>query len=216
MNTAKLLDQLGQISVCQIVDGVGRSLALDTNIRPLDTSFRVCAVAYTVLCPADDNLTLHHALHAAPPDRVLVVTGSGGDAAALWGELMSISAQSRRLRGTIIDGPARDPIEIAALKYPVFARSIRPRRASKERYGRIGGPIQFGNMTVDSGDIVVGDCNGIVTFPPEMLAAVVEQALAVVRKEAELKEAFRGGQTYFDLAGLSSLVPSERDFTRGL
>ncbi len=215
MNTAKLLHQLGEISVCQIVDGVGRSLAVDTNIRPLDTSFRVCAPAYTVQCPADDNLTLHHALHAAAPGEVLVVTGSGGDKTALWGELMSVSAQCRGLSGTMIDGPARDPIEIAALKYPVFARSIRPRRASKECYGRIGGRIQFGDLTVDCGDIVVGDCNGIVSFPTEMLAAVVEQALVVVQKEAELKEMLRGGRTYFEIAGLSSLVPSELDSTRG-
>jgi 4-hydroxy-4-methyl-2-oxoglutarate aldolase len=216
MSTAQLLQQLGQISVCQIADGVGRSLAVDARVRPLDISFHICAPAYTVLCPPDDNLTLHHALHAATPGQVLVVSGSGGDTAALWGELMSISAQSRGLSGTIIDGPARDPLEIAALKYPVFARSIRPRRASKERYGRIGGPIQFGDMTVHYGDIVVADCNGVVSFPPSRLAAVVDQALAVVRKEAELKEAFRAGQTYFALAGLSSLVPPERDQTRGL
>jgi len=216
MNNVELLQQLGQISVCQIADAVGSSLALDTQIRPLETSFRICAPAYTVVCPPDDNLTLHHALHLATPGQVLVVSGSGGGTAALWGELMSISAQARGLSGTIIDGPARDPLEIAALKYPVFARLIHPRRASKERYGRIGGPIQFGDMTVNSGDIVVADCNGIVTFPSNVLAEVVEQARVVVRKEAEMKEVFRAGQTYFDLAGLSSLVPSEQHRTRGL
>lgn len=61
----ELLQQLGQTSVCQIADARGPSLALDTQIRPLDTSFRICAPACTVLCPPDDNLTLHHALHIA-------------------------------------------------------------------------------------------------------------------------------------------------------
>jgi len=211
MSGAELLEQLGQISVCQIADARGRSLALDTQIRPLDASFRICAPAYTVVCPPEDNLTLHHALHIAGPGHVLVVSGSGGDTAALFGELMSISAQARGLSGTIIDGPARDPLEIAALKYPVFARSICPRRASKERYGSIGGPIKLGGLVVNSGDIVVADCNGIAAFPPEILAEVVEQACAVARKETELKEVFRTGRTYFELAGLSALVPSGRD-----
>ena len=63
MSSAELLQELGQISVCQIADAVGSSLAMDATIRPLDMSFRICAPAFTVLCPADDNLTLHHALH---------------------------------------------------------------------------------------------------------------------------------------------------------
>lgn len=211
----ELLQQLSQISVCQIADARGMSLALDTQIRPLHPSFRICAPAYTVLCPPDDNLTLHHALHLAIPGQVLVVSGSGGEQAALWGELMSISGQAKRLSGTIIDGPARDPLEIAVLKYPVFARSIRPRRASKEQYGSIGAPVQCGSLVISNGDIVVADCNGIVAFSASILAEVVEQACGVARKEAELKEVFRAGQTYFELAGLSSFVPQGRDRTRG-
>ena len=111
-----------------------------------------------------------------------MVSGSGGHKAALWGELMSISAQSRGLRGTIIDGPARDPREIAALKYPV-CRSIQPRRASKERYGKFGGPIQFGELTVNSGDIVVADCNGIVAFPADRLAQVLERPVWLSKRK---------------------------------
>jgi 4-hydroxy-4-methyl-2-oxoglutarate aldolase len=214
MRDAELLQQLAQMSVCQIADARGSSLALNAQIRPLEPSFRICAPAFTVICPPDDNLTLHHALHMAGLGDVLVVSGSGGDAAALWGELMSISAQARGLTGTIIDGPARDPMEIAALKYPVFARSISPRRANKERYGSVCGTVRLGGVIVNNGDIVVADCNGIAAFPPDLLAEVVEQARAVFRKEAELKQAFLSGQTYFELAGLSQLVPSSPDETR--
>jgi len=213
MRSAELLQELAQMSVCQIADARGRSLALNAQIRPLDPSFRICAPAYTVICPPDDNLTLHHALHVAKPGCVLVVSGSGGDTAALWGELMSVSAQARGLGGTIIDGPARDPMEIAALKYPVFARSISPRRANKERYGSVGATVKLGAVVVNNDDIVVADCNGIAAFPPNLLVEVLEQARAVFLKEAELKQAFLSGQTYFELAGLSQLVPSGPDRT---
>lgn len=211
---SELLRQLAQMSVCQIADARGPSLAFDTAIRPLDPSFRICALACTVLCPANDNLTLHHALHMAMPGHVLIVSGSGSDKAAFWGELMSVSAQARGLSGTIIDGPARDPLEIAALKYPVFARSICPRRANKERYGSVGAPVKIGGLLVNDGDVVVADCNGILAFPSRILAEIVEESHAVARKEAELKDVFRSGQTYFELAGLSSLVPAGRDQSR--
>ncbi|HXN21710.1 MAG TPA: RraA family protein [Candidatus Dormibacteraeota bacterium] len=209
-DTRELLLQLARVSVCQISDACP-SLPVETEIRPLDLSFRVCAPAFTVLCPADDNLTLHHALHVAEPGLVLVVAGSGGKGAAFWGEIMSISAQARGLSGTLVDGPARDPLEIAALRYPVFARSIFPRRANKREYGSIGEPIRWGNLTINQGDIVVADCNGVLTFPDNQLPRVLEQALAVVRKEEELKDAMRKGKSFFDLASLSSLIPPTRN-----
>ena len=43
-----------------------------------------------------------------------------------------------------------------------------------------------------------------------------EQTVFQYAKEAEMKEVFRAGQTYFELAGLSSLVPSEQHRPRGL
>lgn len=205
-----LLQQLARISVCQIADGVGPSIAVDTSIRPLDPSFHICARARTVRCAPDDNLTLHHALHIAEPGEALVVDGSGGDEAALWGELMSISAQARGLAGTIVDGPARDPLEISALRYPVFARSVRPRRASKNSYGSVGEPIRCGGLSLSTGDVVVADCNGMIAFPYDQLPDVLEQALQVVQKETELKGKLRTGITIFDLAGLASSVKANR------
>ncbi len=206
MNTEELLQKLGAVSVCQIADAVGKELAIDTTIRPLQPSFHVCAPAYTVRCSPNDNLTLHHALYAAKPGQVLVVEGGEGDAAC-WGELMSISAQAKGLSGTIIDGSARDPLEIGRLNYPVFARSIRARRASKEHYGDVSCPVHIGDITVLPGQIVVADCNGIVSFDLQSLPRILEQSLAVVAKEDQLKETLRSGTTYFELAGLSSLLP---------
>ena len=124
---------------------------------------------------------------------------------------MSISAQARGLKGTLIDGPARDPLEIAELRYPVFARSICPRKADKSRYGRVREPIQWGNLSINQDDIVVADCNGVLAVPLSQLRHVLDQALAVVRKEADLKAAMRTGKTFFELASLSSLIPPPRD-----
>ena len=208
--TRELLLQLAEVSVCQICDAFP-SLAIETKIGPLDRAFRVCAPAFTVLCPANDNLTLHHAVHVASAGEVLVVAGSGSETAALWGEIMSISAQTRRLSGTLVDGAARDPVEISALGYPVFARSICPKRANKNSYGSIREPIRWGRLSINHGDIVVADCNGVLTFPSNLLRDVLEQGLAVAAREAQVKEAMRAGKTYFELASLSSLIPPPKN-----
>ncbi len=207
VETMELVETLSKITLCQIADSCERPLPLETNIRPFAQEFRICGPALTVLCAPDDNLTVHHALHIAERGQVLAVATSAPGGSALWGELMSISALAKGLLGTIVDGHARDPVEISALGYPVFARSISPRRAAKQNYGSIGQPVQLGSLSVRTGDIVVADCHGIVVFPPKQLAKVVKDALAVVDKENALKPKLRNGVSIFELGGLSSLIP---------
>ncbi|MFN8007322.1 MAG: RraA family protein [Terriglobia bacterium] len=180
--TAETLKQFKKISVCQIIDALGPSLEFENEIRPMRSKFRICGPALTVLCAADDNLTLHHALHSAKPGDVLVVSGGGSCQAALWGELMSTSARGRGLAGTIVDGAVRDLLELRAIGYPVFARAIVPRRATKEKYGNIGAPIRCGKLQVNSGDIIFADANGITAIPPDKLEETLYLASVAVQE----------------------------------
>ncbi len=202
------LSELAQsVSLCQLADCLEPAWPMETDIRPLSPRFRVWGPAVTVLCQPNDNLTLHHALHISPPDHVLVVSGSGGREAALWGELMSMSAQERGLKGTILDCPARDVLEIEALGYPVFSLGITPRRADKRKYGAIGVPISCGSLTVNAGDIIMADVNGILAVPANRFAEVVAAAGEAARKEKEIQEQLQLGRTVFDMMALDRLVP---------
>src|SRR5579871_5242046 len=175
--------ELRQFSVCQLADALGHSCAIETAIRPIDRDFRICGPARTVECAPGDNLTLHHALHLAQPGDVLIVSGSPNCDVALWGELMSISAHSRKLAGTIIDGPVRDPVEMRKVGYPVFCRDITPRRAAKEVYGRINVPVRIGSIWINPEDLVLADANGIVNIPRARAQEAIQLASDVVRKE---------------------------------
>jgi 4-hydroxy-4-methyl-2-oxoglutarate aldolase len=205
----RVLEIFKNISVCQIVDALGPSHEFESEIKPIDPRFRVCGPAATVFCPLDDNLTLHHALQVAKPGEVLVVSGGKHYSAALWGELMSTSAQARGLGGTIIDGAARDILELQATGYPVFARAIMPRRANKEKYGHIGTPIRCGKLEVNSGDIIFADANGIVAIPPHQLEQTLNLALEGAKKESEIKRQIQAGRSIFEILELKSGVPGE-------
>ena len=93
---------------------------------------------------------------------MLVVGGSTNCDVALWGELMSMSAQSKGLMGTIVDVPVRDPSEIGPLGHPVFSRAVQPRGAAKETYGQINIPIRLGKIPVNPLDVILADANGII------------------------------------------------------
>ena len=201
-----LIAELRRLSVCQLLDGLERSCPVETAIGPIDPQFRICGPAFTVECAPGDNLTIHHALHLAQPGDVLVVSSPPNCDAALWGELMSISAQSKGLAGTIIDGPVRDPLEIRALGYPIFFRSINPRRATKINYGRINIPVSIGAIWIRPGDLVLADANGIVCIPRAQSNQTVQLASAIVRKENDIKDQMLSGRSLFDIFNLEQYV----------
>ena len=99
---------------------------MSSDMKPVFQGARICGPAFTVRVYANDNLMVHLALKEARAGDILIVDSGGFTQCALWGELMSLSAQSRRLRGTVIDGGVRDKDAIGELGYPVFAKTIIP------------------------------------------------------------------------------------------
>jgi 4-hydroxy-4-methyl-2-oxoglutarate aldolase len=206
----QVLKRFKNISVCQIVDALGPSHEFENEIKPINPHFRICGPTVTVFCPHDDNLTLHHALQLAKPGEILVVSGDRNYGAALWGELMSASARARGLAGTIIDGAARDLLELQAIGYPVFARAIMPRRATKEKYGSIGVPIRCGKLQVNSHDIIFADANGIIAIPPGHLEQTLNLALEGAKKESEIKKQIKAGRSILEILDLKGKVPGRK------
>ena len=204
------ITELRRFTVCQFADALGSSCAVETAIQPVDCRVPICGPAFTVECAPGDNLTLHHALHLAQPGDVLVVGGSPDCEVALWGELMSISAQSRGLAGTVVDGPVRDQLEIRTLGYPVFYRRFDPRRAAKKSYGRINVPIRVGSISVSAKDLVMADANGIMSIPHARVQEAVQLAFDVAQKESKIKEQIRSGRTLFEIFELEKYITSSQ------
>jgi 4-hydroxy-4-methyl-2-oxoglutarate aldolase len=197
VSTEELLQKLESISLCQVSDALGTSCAIETGIRPIDPQSRICGPAKTVLCQPGENITIHYAMHLAQRGDILVVSGSQD--CGLWGELMSTAGQERGFKGTILDGAARDPEEIRAMGYPVFARCIHPRKALKDPRGQVDIPIRCGSLLVSPGDIVFADANGIIAFPAGHLAEVVRMALKVAEREEQVKRQIHSGRTTFEI-----------------
>ncbi|HMK20960.1 MAG TPA: RraA family protein [Terriglobales bacterium] len=198
--------ELQKFTVCQLSDALGPTCPIETALRPIDPESHICGSALTVECSPGDNLSVHQALHLANPGDVLVVSNPKNGEAALWGELMTISAQCKRLSGTIIDGSVRDPLEIRRLGYPVFCREFNPRRAAKENCGRINVPVQIGTLSVKPGDVLVSDLSGIISIPAPMLQHTISLVSEVARKEREIKEQILSGRSIFEILELGSCI----------
>lgn len=196
--------ELERFTTCQLADALGPTHPIETRLHPIDPEFRICGPAFTVECRPGDNFSVHQALHLAKPGDVLVVSSPQNGEPALWGELMTISARAKSLGGTIIDGPVRDPLEIRKLGYPVFCREFSPRRAAKEKCGRINVPVHIGLLSVNPGDILISDVNGIVSIPRHMLQRTISLVSEVARKEEQIKKQILSGRSIFDILELGS------------
>ena len=88
--------------------------------------------------------------------------------------------------GVIVDGAVRDAEELAAMDFPVYARSVTPDGPYKNGPGEINVPISFGGRVVCPGDIIVGDQDGIVVIKPEDAEDLAEKAERVQIMEEEI------------------------------
>ena len=197
-----ILEKLGAFGVSQISDALGFLHPVEAGLQPLDPMFRMWGRAVTVQCEPDDNLGVLHALGNARKGDVLVISCSAASETAVWGELLSIAAQSRGLAGTIVDGAVRDVREIKAMGYPVFSRSTNGRRARKEKPGVHHIPIRCGSIVIQPDEIVFADANGILAVPATAIPEVLVKVASVAQKESEIKQQLLNGIGIIDILKL--------------
>lgn len=168
------------LSPTTLADCLPRKQIMDARIRPLWPDIRrIAGPAYPVRCGPGDHLMLHAAIYRAPPGSVIVVEAADADYALAGGNVCAV-AQKHGIAAFVLDGAIRDVAEIRALKFPVFATAIVPKAGSKEYAGSLNRPVTCGAVDVASGDIVVGDEEGIVVIP----SAEQQAVLIAARKRA--------------------------------
>jgi 4-hydroxy-4-methyl-2-oxoglutarate aldolase len=172
-----------EISPTTFADLLGRDAVMDIGIRPLWTSPRVAGPAFTVRCPAGDNLMLHAAIHRADRGSVIVVQAGDTDYAVAGGNVCAV-AQRRGIAAFVIDGVIRDIAEVREMGFPVFARGVIPIPGAKEVVTPLNEPVLCGGVSVRRGDIVVADEEGVVVVPATRGAEVLERAADKLAREA--------------------------------
>ncbi|MFC8829729.1 RraA family protein [Streptomyces sp. NPDC057137] len=172
------------ISPTTLADSLGREQVMDIGIRPLWPSMpRIAGPAFTVRCPAGDNLMLHAAIYRAEPGSVIVVQAGDVDYALAGGNVCAV-AQRRGIAGFVLDGVIRDLAEVRESGFPVFARGVIPVPGTKAAVEPLNREVRCGGVAVNAGDIVVADEEGIVVTPRARRDEVLSASRAKLAKEA--------------------------------
>jgi 4-hydroxy-4-methyl-2-oxoglutarate aldolase len=170
----------------------------------------VAGPAFTVRGIGGDNLALHHAVVTAPPGSVLVADLHGA-AHGHWGEILAVAAQQRGIAGLVIDGGVRDVDELARIEFPVFSRTITVVGTVKSYPGEFEVPVRIGGIVVRSGDLIVGDADGVIAVPADAAEQIIARADQRVRDEKRILTALRQGQTTVDLYHLPARDGADTD-----
>ena len=191
-----------ELGAATIHEAQGKTGALSHEIKPLDPSLSLAGRALTVLTRPGDNRALHLALLEAQSGDVLVIDAWGWKEAGVWGDVLTAAAQQIGLAGVVINGAARDAATIKKLKFPVFAKALSIKGTTKLDDGVIGEAVTIDGVNIRTGDLIVGDVDGVVAVPQDSVAKTLEAAQAREDKEADWVEQIGRGARTVDLLGL--------------
>lgn len=203
------LNGISTALVSDILDGMGyRSQALDHHIMPLRTDMAVAGRAFTMIAstvyekkPGHYEKLFESYNHMQENDVIVIATG-GSFESGIWGELLSLGAVARGVKGVIVDGLTRDPSEIAKDRFPCFARGVSP----VDSDGRLditdfGTKLSCGGVLIKPGDYVVGDEMGVIVIPQSIGGQVADLARAKGTGERQVRSDLLSGVSVRDVFG---------------
>ena len=188
MNTIHPLGAHSTATISDALDKLGRPGSL-LGIGPLFNEARLCGRAYTVrYVPAGTPPgTVGDYLDDVEPGQVVVLDNAGREDCTVWGDILTAMAGNRGVSGTVIDGVCRDVERALDEAYPIFSRG-RFMRTGKDRVevAEVGGAVTVGGVKVLAGDLIVGDANGVVAVPAEVVDEVLDICERIAAREAAI------------------------------
>ena len=191
-----LLAAFRGVQTSHVADAMEGRGALDWRIKPLDcmNSMFIGSALTAHSYPADILGTIGAVMEASAGD-VVMCANDGYTGTAVVGDLTAGMMRNRGVAAFVTDGLARDRAGIIATGLPLFAAGISANSPAKMGPGQVGGPIVLGGVRVCSGDIVVGDADGVVVVPLAQAEMVLERLKTIQAAEKSAMEAVKAGAT---------------------
>jgi len=191
-----------------VLDKMGyRNQFLPQAIKPLVPGAKLVGRAMTVLeadyaegqgCgPLSDKPfgLMFEALDDLKPGEIYIASGASFEY-ALWGGLMSTRAKYLKAEGAIVNGYIRDCDEIRQLDFPAFSRgSFAQDQAVRGKVIDYRVPINIEGVTLNSGDLVVADDEGVIIVPSQVEKQAINAALEKAKTESKVSIAIKNGMS---------------------
>ncbi|MFA6001390.1 MAG: 3-hexulose-6-phosphate synthase [Thermoleophilia bacterium] len=199
-NLDNIRSVLETVSTANISDALHRGGDVP-GLKPVFPGIRMVGPAVTVRTSPGDWAKPVEAIDFAQEGDVLVID-AGGVGPAVWGELATHSAREKGIAGVLIHGAVRDTPEIRELGFPVFSSGVTPTAGEPKGFGEINIPLLISKVSIQPGDWLVGDDDGVVVLPKARAAEIANRAADVLERENRLRREILDGSTLSQVAYL--------------
>lgn len=174
------------------------------GLQPTKTGRKVIGTARTLrYVPNREDLFKTHGggynaqkriIDALNEGDVLVMEARGEKGAGTLGDILALRAQVRGAAGVITDGGVRDLSAVAGLDIPAFYSNAHPAVLGRKHVPwDTDVTVACGGTTVQPGDIIVADEDGILVLPPSLAEEVADEAVEQERQDAFVFEMVKEG-----------------------
>ncbi|MET3927127.1 RraA family protein [Devosia sp. 2618] len=182
---------------------------ISNDLRPLVGGKRMVGRAVTVRQPFPDAIPVHVVFDYLRAGDILVIDRCGDNHIACLGEMTVRAGLAIGVAGFVVDGVVTDIDELREIGIPVFAKGLNvvTTRTLDIDGAELFGPVVIGGVTIKTGDIVMGDNNGLLALSPQHrgLDALVKQALSDEQREIEWRRRLANGEALSTLNGSRAL-----------
>ncbi|WP_308798120.1 RraA family protein [Agromyces silvae] len=202
-------------AVYDVLDGLGYPhQALATDIKPVDNRWVIAGPAFTMKGipePTGDEKLRSRRIHMFEAMKqtgvpIIDVRDCSFDTqAAHYGEMNATVGASCGVIAALVDGGSRDTKFLLERDFPVFARYLTPVEAVR-RWSYYDWQLTVslrGALTstvqVSPGDFIMGDLDGVVVVPRDLVVEVLEKTEELIRHEDQVRAEFDEGQDPVDV-----------------
>jgi regulator of RNase E activity RraA len=168
------------------------------QIKPVDRSFAMAGRAWTLQYgpSGKPSGTVGDYIDEIAEGAIIVLDNRGREDMTIWGDILTEVAHRRKVGGTLLHGVNRDSAKCVELGYPVFSKGVYMRTGKdRTQVEATGVPVDVGGVRVAPGDIVRGDCDGVVVIPAEHEDEVLATAEQIQQAEQQIVSAVRAGKS---------------------
>lgn len=134
------------------------------------------------------------AFDAVDEGEVIVIEARGDATTGTLGDILALRARARGAAAVVTDGGVRDFDAVAEIGLPVFSQGPHPSVLGRKHVPwDVDVTISCGGATVQPGDIIVGDGDGVIVIPPSLAEQIADDALAQEVEDAWIAEQVAAG-----------------------